>query len=193
MNWIRYQGCSSLAVSLATIPDQKEMHSQIALLVYQCSWIDNFDISLEKLSSLSALYYHRPCLIEHLRDTIDLNLGDQTKYICAFAEVASDFMEHASGSWIPIVSQSCEDYAGQVYSIIGKLTALMAHELIILQTQYEKLNHPKENVAPSEATSPGKRRPTLVAKRTVDKTIMKPGMESDFKTPERVSTYLLCF
>jgi hypothetical protein len=189
MNWIRYQACSSLSVSLGKIPDHKEMHTQIAALVYQCSWIDNFDISLEKLSSLSTLYYHRPSLIEHLRDTIDLNLNEQAKYICAFAEIASDFMEHASGSWIPLVSQSCEDYAGQVYSIIGKLTALMAHELLILQTMYEKLNHAKENVTGNQAAPPEKRRPTLVKQRTIDRTGTKPGMESDFRYPERVSTY----
>lgn len=87
MNWMRYQSCSSLSILAASISDHQTLVKSMSLLLSYTSWIDAFDINLEKFSSLKLLYFHRPSLIEHLKDSIEKR-AEQSSYICAFAEVA---------------------------------------------------------------------------------------------------------
>ncbi|KAJ3397921.1 hypothetical protein HDU92_000022 [Lobulomyces angularis] len=191
--WQRFQVCSVLPHSTAIVAGFSEITNLLNTISDYSKWIDNFENSLLEISTLKSLYFQQNLLFEHFKETIEVSLQDQARYISVYASISEDFLQNISG----VFSSECKQisitsayYTSAIYSIIGQVGGIIAHDICISLLSLEKYLHTRESIYfhPNFSLNLNsvQKKKNSSKKVPVEKSVcIKPGTEINLKSPDK--------
>ncbi|KAI8825002.1 Nck-associated protein 1 [Fimicolochytrium jonesii] len=177
VNWLRFQVASSLpsAGGVANISDISWFMTNIC---DRTRWLDQFEVSLVRLSGLKELCFYQSALHEHLRDCLD-NAPELVRYVGALGFVAEEFFSNVTVAW-PLEAKHLSVhsilFATEIYSVLGQSAASLAHEIALHSVGYHSQVLTCEAIpAYQKATGADKLKKK---KNAPERPIINPGFES---------------
>ncbi|KAJ3225095.1 hypothetical protein HK099_007382 [Clydaea vesicula] len=137
--------------------------------------------------------FEQNLLFEHFKETIEVSLQDQARYISVYASISEDFLQNISG----VFSSECKQisitsayYTSAIYSIIGQVGGIIAHDICISLLSLEKYLHTRESIYfhPNFSLNLNsvQKKKNSSKKVPVEKSVcIKPGTEINLKSPDK--------
>ncbi|KAJ3021788.1 Nck-associated protein 1 [Thoreauomyces humboldtii] len=178
MNWTRFQLAAALPSSggIANISDISWLMTD---LCERSKWLDEFNVSLEKLCDLRELCFYQGLLHEHLRECID-SAPELVRYCGAFGSLAEEFLSNVTPAWpaeAKHIAVHSVLFATEVYSVLGQLAANVAHDIAMNVVGYNN-QILSQDAVPAHQKATGADKLKKPKKGVVERPLPSPGSES---------------